>query len=45
MDLFLREAFDRIGAEDALAKIDVDLHRFCSGLLLILGGDLFEGHG
>ncbi|MBB3988598.1 hypothetical protein GGQ68_004961, partial [Sagittula marina] len=28
-----------------LAKNTVDLHRFRSGVLLILGGDLFEGHG
>ncbi|OCX62069.1 hypothetical protein BFP70_14525 [Thioclava sp. SK-1] len=25
--------------------VTVDLHRFCSGVLLILGGELFEGHG
>ena len=24
--------------------IDVDLHRFCSGHVLMLGGPLFEGH-
>lgn len=28
----------------ALAR-DVDLHRFCSGQVLILGGPLFKGHG
>ena len=24
---------------------EVDLHRFCSGQVLMLGGPLFEGHG
>jgi hypothetical protein len=24
---------------------DLDLHRFCSGQVLMLSGPLFEGHG
>lgn len=26
-------------------SITLDLHRFCSGQVLMLGGPLFEGHG
>ena len=26
-------------------ELDLDLSRFCSGRVLILGGPLFEGHG
>ncbi len=30
---------------DNVVLKDLDLHRFCSGQVLILGGPLFEGHG
>lgn len=26
-------------------SLKLDLHRFCSGRVLMLGGPLFEGHG
>ncbi|GEM_PF-3864431 len=32
-------------AVKSFAEASVDLHRSGSGVLLILGGDLFEGHG
>jgi hypothetical protein len=33
---------DKLGFHDAF--IGVDLRRFCSGAVLMLGGPLFEGH-
>ena len=27
------------------ARMVLDLHQFCSGQVLMLGGPLFEGHG
>jgi len=30
---------------DELISVEVDLHRFCSGQVLMLSGPLFEGHG
>ena len=31
--------------EDHQHALGLDLHRFCSGQVLMLGGPLFEGHG
>ena len=33
------------GYDIVLATPDVDLHRFCSGQVLMLSGPLLEGHG
>ena len=35
---FLRQA------ESGMPVAELDLHRFCSGHVLMLGGPLFEGH-
>jgi type IV secretion system protein VirD4 len=37
---------DSLGAGGLIARAaNLDLHRFCSGQVLMLGGPLFEGHG
>ena len=33
-----------MNASDPIKIVRVDLHRFCSGHVLMLGGPLFEGH-
>ena len=45
--LQLRISEDDLDAEIVqviAAAADLDLHRFCSGHVLMLGGPLFEGH-
>ena len=32
-------------AQQRLSVLELDLHRFCSDQVLMLGGPLFEGHG
>jgi ISXO2-like transposase domain len=37
--------WDLLEPDYDMQRINLDLHRFCFGQVLVLGGPLFEGHG